>query len=172
MPRQLSRSALLRTGAVAAVAGAFPRLAAAAALPEGDLAYLRLLVGVELLTLDFSSRHAGYKQMHTDDTAHYNGLVNLLGTSGVVAATPGDVDFSYPKNAKLAALAVSLKSIAVGAYAGALENVASPSVRLPLAQILVNESRQLGGLEGGAGRAFGPALTIESVSAALGEYES
>lgn len=170
MPRQLSRGAFLATGAAAAL---FPaRTALAAALPEGDLAYLRLLVGVELLTLDFSSGHPGYKQMHADDTAHYDGLANLLRTSGVVAATPGDVDFSYPRHAKPAALAVSLKSLAVGAYAGALESVASPAVRLPLAQILVNESQQLSALKGGVGRAFGPALTIEAVSAALGAYES
>lgn len=168
MPRQLTRGSFLAAGAAAAL---FPGRALAAALPEGDLAYLRLLVGVELLTLDFSSSHPGYKQMHADDTAHYHGLVNLLGASGVVAATPGDVDFSYPKKAKPAELAVSLKSLAVGAYAGALENVASPAVRLPLAQILVNESEQLAALRG-VGRPFGPALTIESVSAALGEYES
>src|SRR5581483_4334607 len=150
MPRHFTRATLLRTGAVAAVAGAFPRLAAAAALPEGDLAYLRLLVGVELLTLDFSASHAGYKQMHADDTAHYNGLANLLAASGVTAATADDVDFSYPKKAQPAELAWTLKSLAVGAYAGALENVQSPDVRLPLAQILVNESQQLSALKGGA----------------------
>src|SRR5437868_2931017 len=114
MPRQITRATLLRTGAVAAVAGAFPRLASAAALPEGDLAYLRLLVGVELLTLDFSSSHTGYKRMHADDSAHYHGLVNLLGRGGVVAATPGDVDFTYPAKAQAAQLARTLKSLSVG----------------------------------------------------------
>lgn len=169
MPRQLTRGSFLAVGAGAAL---FPARALAAALPEGDLAYLRLLVGVELLTLDFASGRAGYKQMHADDTAHYNGLVDLLGRSGVKAATPGDVDFTYPAKAAPARLARTLKSLSVGAYAGALENVQSPAIRLPLAQILVNESRQLATLTGAVGHAFGPALTIDAVSAALDEYES
>ena len=165
MPRQISRGAFLATGAAAAF---FPaRAALAAVLPEGDLAYLRLLVGVELLTLDFASSHPGYKQMHADDTAHYHGLANLLAASGVTAATAADVDFSYPKGTTM----TTLKSLAVGAYAGALENVQAQAVRLPLAQILVNEAQQLGALEG-VGRAFGPALSIAAVSSALDEYES
>ena len=166
MPRQLSRGTFLAAGAAAAL---FPaRAALAAVLPEGDLAYLRLLVGVELLTLDYASRHHGFAQLHADDTAHYNGLVDLLGRSGVVAATAGDVDFAYPKGTTM----TRLKTLAVGAYAGALENVQSPSIRLPLAQILVNEAQQLSTLRRGVGRAFGPALTIDAVSAALDEYES
>jgi hypothetical protein len=169
MPRQLTRGSFLAAGAGAAF---FPARALAAALPEGDLAYLRLLVGVELLTLDFAARHAGYKQMHVDDTAHYNGLVDLLGRSGVRAATPGDVDVSYPAKATPPQLARKLKSLSVGAYAGALANVQTPAIRLPLAQILVNESQQLASLTGVVGRAFGPALTIDAVSAALDEYES
>jgi hypothetical protein len=169
----MSRGLLLKSGAALALAGALPSFASAGPLPEGDLAYLRLLVGVELLTLDFSSTHGGYKQMHADDTAHYAGLANLLASSGVQAATADDVDFSYPKKATPAELAWTLKSLAVGAYAGALENVQSPAIRLPLAQILVNESQQLSALKHGAvGRPFGPALTIAAVSAALDEYES
>lgn len=168
----LTRNGLLKSGAALAFAGALPSLASAAPLPEGDLAYLRLLVGVELLTLDFSASHSGYTQMHADDTAHYRGLSNLLAASGVQAATSDDVDFSYPKKAKPEQLARTLKSLAVGAYAGALENVQSPATRLPLAQILVNESRQLSVLEGGVGHAFGPALTIDAVTTSLDEYES
>jgi hypothetical protein len=169
MPRQISRGGFLSAGAAAAI---FPTRAFAAPAPEGDLAYLRLLVGVELLTLDFSSSHSGYKQMHADDTAHYNGLVDLLGRSGVRAATPDDLDFTYPKKAQPAQLARTLKSLSAGAYAGALENVQSPAIRLPLAQILVNEARQLASLTGAVGHAFGPALTINAVSSALDEYES
>ncbi len=173
----MTRGVLLKSGAALALAGALPGFASAAQLPEEDLAYLRLLVGVELLTLDFSSSYSGYKEMHADDTAHYNGLVNLLGTSGVVAATPDDVDFSYPKKATPAQLAWTLKSLAVGAYAGALENVQSSAIRLPLAQILVNESQQLSSLaqpvgKAAVGHAFGPSLTIAAVSSALDEYES
>jgi hypothetical protein len=164
---------LIKSGAALALAGALPSFATAAPLPEEDLAYLRLLVGVELLTLDFTSSHSGYKQLHADDTAHYNGLVDLLGKSGVVAATADDVDFAYPKNATAADVAWKLKSLAVGAYAGALENVQSGDVRRPLAQILVNESQQLSSLKGGAiGKPFGPALQIDAVSAALDDYES
>ena len=166
MPRHLTRGSFLAAGAAAAL---FPaRTALAAVLPEGDLAYLRLLVGVELLTLDFAAKHKGFTRLHADDTAHYHGLASLLASSGVTAATAGDVDFSYPKGTTMS----KLKTLSVGAYAGALENVQSTSVRLPLAQILVNESRQLAVLEGGFGHAFGPALSIAAVSSALDEYES
>jgi hypothetical protein len=75
-----------------------------AAPPDADLAYLRLLVGAELLTQDFLSKHKGdplIAQMLADDGAHYRALANLLAQAGVQAATADDVDFTYPKGPPL-----------------------------------------------------------------------
>jgi len=74
-------------------------------------------------------------------------------------------------------LAWKLTSLALGAYLGALENVQTPSIRLPLAQIAANEAQQLSALAPLVGRqaigaAFAAALPIDVVSAALDEYES
>ena len=161
--------------------------------PDGDLANLRLLVGVELLALDYQGQalaggklsapaSALFKQGVASDTAHYNGLVDLLGKGNVVAATADDIDFAYPKGSfdsepAILKLADRVQALALGAYTGALENIQTPLLRLPVAQITANEAQHvaaLGVLAGKPvlGRAFGPSLQIDDVTAALDEYES
>jgi hypothetical protein len=163
------------------VAGALPGVARAAAPADADLAYLRLLVGVELLTLDFAARHLAaaraLKQIHAHDTAHYRGLASLLAAAGQQAATPADVDFAYPASVRPLELGRRLKALALGAYLGAVEAVQSPRLRLPIGQIAAAEAQHAGVLAQLAGkdpigRAFAEALPIERVSAALDEYES
>src|SRR5262249_47146933 len=166
---------------------------AAASVPDGDLSYLRLLVATELLKADFAT-HAVAKgalappavrivrRMHAADTAHYTGLAALMNDAGQPPATAGDIDFSYPRGSftsarSTAMLAWKLTSLALGAYLGALENVQTPSIRLPLAQIAANEAQQLAALAPLVGRAaiggaFAAALPIDVVSAALDGYES
>jgi len=59
---EFSRASLLTRGAATVVAAsAFGGLAshASAAVPDGDLAYARLLVALELLSLDFYTRAIG-----------------------------------------------------------------------------------------------------------------
>ena len=201
MADRLTRGAVLRRGAIAggalAVGGVGAAVLAAPAgamtFPDGDLANLRLLVGAELLALDYQGQAlssgllsapaaALFKQAVADDTAHYDGLVDLLGKGNVVAATSDDIDFAYPKGsfdseAAILKLAGEIQELALGAYVGALENLQTPLIRLPVAQIAVNEAQHEAALASLAGRpvlgrAFGPALQIDAVSAALSNYES
>ncbi len=175
--------------ALSALAGS----ASAAAIPDGDLAYLRLLIGAELLTADFqtqalaSSKLADstmgvVKQMLADENAHYAGLAQLMAAAGQVAATADDIDFSYPagsfdSESAIVKLAASLEALVLGAYLGAVENVQTAQLRLPIGQISANEAQHvsvLGPLSGkpAIGRAFAPALQIGVVSTALDAYES
>jgi Ferritin-like domain len=166
---------------------------AAAAVPDADLAYLRLLVATELLKADFATRAlAGgrlgrpaatiVRRMHVADNAHYTGLAALMNDAGQPPASAGDIDFSYPRASfasanSTAALAWKVTSLALGGYLGALEQVQTPSIRLPLGQIAANEAQQQSALAPLVGRqaigsAFAAALPIDVVSAALDQYES
>lgn len=192
----MNRAGLLRTGVGggAALLGlgvwATP---AAAAVPDVDLAYLRLLVAAELLKADFATQAlasgklgapatAIVRHMRADDNAHYNGLAALMSGAGQTPATADDIDFSYPRGSfasarSTATLAWKVTSLALGAYLGALENVQTPSIRLPLGQIAGNEAQQQSALaplvgQQEIGSAFAAALPIDVVSAALDEYES
>ena len=65
----------------------------------------------------------------------------------------------------------------LGAYVGALENVQTPQLRLPIGQIAANEAQHQGALAAlrgkpVIGKAFAPALQIGAVTAALDDYES
>ena len=192
----MNREGLLRTG----VGGGAALLGlgvwagrAAAAVPDVDLSYLRLLVATELLKADFATRAGAsgklskpaaalVQHMRKADTTHYTGLAALMSEAGQPPATSGDIDFSYPRGSfasarSTATLGWKLTSLAVGAYLGALEQVQTPSIRLPLAQIAANEAQQQSALAALVGRpaigdAFAAALPIDVVSAALDDYES
>jgi hypothetical protein len=194
---RFDRGALLRHGAafVAAGGGALllPAVAGAAAIPDNDLAYLRLLIGVELLAADFQAQalaggkvgggaRAVLEQTRADERAHYAGLARLVSAAGQVPATADDIDFSYPRGsfssqAAVLKLAWSLETLAVGAYLGAVENVDTSQLRLPIGQIAANEAQHVSALAGllgkpAIGHAFAPSLSIGAVSAALDGYES
>jgi hypothetical protein len=198
--RGLSRVELLRRGAgggaILAVSGAGLGAfagAAGAAVPDVDLSYLRLLVGSELLKGDFESRalrsgklasprRAVLRRMREADAAHYKGLAGLLNGAGQAPAVAGDIDFSYPPGSfasreTIAKLAWRLVALTLGAYLGAVENVQTPQLRLPLGQIAANEAQQLSALapfshKAVVGSAFATVLSIDAVSSALDEYES
>src|SRR5262249_12786664 len=163
------------------------------AVPDGDLAYLRLLVAAELLKADFASSALGsgklgksgarlFRRTRSDDGAHYKRLAALMTGAGQQPATAADIDFSYPAKTFKSASSIAkrgsrIATVALGAYLGALENVQTPSLRLPFAQIAANEAQQVAALAPLAGRpsvgaAFAPALPVASVSAALDAYES
>jgi Ferritin-like domain len=198
---RFSRAGLLRQGVAGggalllsgSAASAFASSAAAATVPDGDLSYLRLLIGTELLTADFQTQALAsgklspasatlLKQLLADETAHYNGLANLLSLAGQIPATSDDINFAYPKGsfdseASIMKLAATLEDLTLGAYLGAVENVQTPQLRLPIGQIAANEAQHVSALAvaGGkppVGRAFAPALQIATVSAALDVYES
>jgi hypothetical protein len=188
----LTRRALVRSSLAGGALLIAPGVARASA-PDSDAAYLRLLVGVELLTADFYDRALGSgrldpqttalaRQMRADDRAHYNGLATLLSNLGQVPATAGDIDFAYPTGAlasprSILELGAKLESLALGAYLGAVENVQTQQLRLPIGQIAANEAQHASALAHALGRkpigrAFAPALQIAAVSAALDTYET
>ena len=192
----MNRAGLLRTGVGGGAAllglGVWAERAAAA-VPDVDLSYLRLLIATALLKADFATRAAAsgklgrpaaaiVRRMHTADKAHYTGLAALMNDAGEPPATADDIDFSYPRGSfasarSAAALAWRLTSLALGAYLGALEQVQTPSIRLPLGQIAANEAQQQSAFAPLVGRqaigsAFAAALPIDVVSAALDAYES
>jgi NAD(P)-dependent dehydrogenase (short-subunit alcohol dehydrogenase family) len=196
MPMQMvDRATLVRRGAGLLAGGAVLGLAPAAfaAVPDEDLAYVRLLIGVELLEVDFQARALAsgrldpqtgrlLRTIATQEKAHLTGLSVLVTNAGQVPATADDVDFAYPKGtfasaAKIQRLADTIETLALGAYLGAVENVQTAAWRLPLGQIAATESRHVGALAAAAGkpvlgRAFAPSLQIDAVSAALDVYES
>ncbi|HZP73411.1 MAG TPA: ferritin-like domain-containing protein [Gaiellaceae bacterium] len=191
------RAELVRRACVAVAAGAgvaaLARPAAAATLPDEDLAYLRLLIGSELLEVDFTSQalasgkldtasSAVVKQMAADEKAHDNSLAQLLAGSGQTPATSEDIDFGYPKGSfatkhAILSLAHSIETVVLGAYLGAIENVQTPALRLPIGQIAATEAQHVGALAalGGKpviGRAFAASLQIDTVSSFLDTFES
>jgi hypothetical protein len=198
----LTRQALLRRtavgGAAIAAGGATAPLllatqARAAPVPDSDLTYLRLLVGVELLAVDFHTRAlAGgklgtasttlVKQLLSDEKAHYAGVAQLLTAAGQAPATADDIDFAYPKgtfSSEAATLraAGAIESLALGAYLGAIQSIQSGDLRLPVGQIAANEAQHLGAVSARAGRRpvgrpFAAALDIDAASRALDVYES
>jgi hypothetical protein len=120
--------------------------------------------------------------MAADEKAHYGGLAELLNDAGQVPATAADIDFSYPKGSFESAraimkLASRIEALTLGAYLGAVENVQTPAIRLPIGQIVANEAQHVGALAAAVGRpvigrAFAPALQIDAASAALSAFES
>lgn len=199
MPQQClsTRGELLRRGGGAIFAGtAFAALAggADAATPsDSDLAYLRLLVAAELLAADFErkalasgklSRHSRVLigKMAADDKAHYARLAGLVTAAGQPPASAGDIDFSYPKGSfasqsSMLKLAAEIETVVLGAYLGAVENVETAELRLPIGQIAANEAQHAGALaalrgHSVIGRAFAPSLQIDAASAALDRFES
>ena len=180
---------LVSASGLAGLAG----VASAATIPDADLAYLRLLVAAELLAVDFQThaltsgklRHSATKllrQIRSDEKAHYTSLANLMTAAGQTPTTAGDIDFSYPKGsfrsqASILRLAGRLEHLMVGAYVGAIGNVGTPELRLPIGQIAANEAQHAGALAGLAGRSvigspMAQALPIAAVSDALDQFES
>jgi Ferritin-like domain len=169
-------------------------MASAGISSDADLAYLRLLIAAELLAFDFQTdalasgklRHHGasgvVRRMRADENAHYTQLANLMVAAGQTPATAGDINFSYPKGsfrsqASILRLAWRLEHLMVGAYVGAIENVETPELRLPIGQIAANEAQHAGAVAaigGGSviGKSFAPSLSMAAVSDALDEFES
>ena len=196
-----SRAELVRRGVVGGGAlivsasglAVLPAVASADTLPDGDLAYLRLLFAAELLGIDFQTQALAsgklqhdartlLRQMRADETVHYKKLAAVMTAAGQVPATSADIDFSYPKGTfrtsrPITTLTARLERLMVGAYLGAVENVETADVRLPIGQIAANEAQHAGALaalhgESVIGKAFAPAMSIGEVSNALDEYES
>src|SRR6187397_2341726 len=162
MDGELSRATLLaRGGKVAATvvaASAFGGLAASAsaAVPDGDLAYARLLVALELLSLDFYTRAIGaggssqleLRRARAAERRHYDLVAAVLIDAGQVPATAQDIDFSYPRgsfasSAAVARLGVRLESLSLGAYLGAVRSLQTPLYRDHAARAAARDAQHL-----------------------------
>jgi hypothetical protein len=196
----LSRADLLARGGKGAallVAGSalgfVPEAATADTVRDGDLAYARLFVTVELLTLDFYGSAIASKQFdkgqlpdlrraRADEKQHYDSAAAFLVSAGQVPATAADIDFSYPRGSfvskrAIAGLGVRLESIALRGYLGAVEGYESNALKQLAARAAASEAQHLsvfaaevGGRRIGA--AFPRPLTIDRVSGALDAFTS
>ena len=199
--RQLSRTELIarggRGGAALLLAGSLFGLSAGEAdadtIPDGDLAYARVLVAVELLAIDFYATAiaagllgrtptADLRRALADERKHYAAAAAILTGAGQAPATADDIDFSYPHGSfatagSIARLGVRLESLALGAYLGAVAGFATAALRLPAAQVAANEAQHRSvftGLAQGAriGPAFAAPLAIDRVSDELDRFTS
>ncbi|MES1248083.1 MAG: ferritin-like domain-containing protein [Actinomycetota bacterium] len=182
--------AVLGAGSVFAAVAAPAR---AATLPDGDLAYLRLLIGAELLGADFYANAAAAQPYGgaaardltvalANERAHYASLAAILTGAGQVAATAGDIDFSYPKGSfattgAVTKLAVELETLFLATYLGAAGGVQAVSLAQPIAQIAANQAQHLAVFSRLLGRsAFKAAmpapLAVEAATQALAAYTS
>jgi hypothetical protein len=180
-------------GAFAARAGATPPNDALGLLPAPDLAYARLLIGWELLTIDFYTHALASKHLDrasadvarlavANEQAHYTYLAGVLAGAGDVALTAADVSFTYPATGFYTArsvthLALTLEGLALGTYLGAGGNVATPALSSAIAQIAANEAQHLSVLSLNDGvsafrDAFPATMTMEDSSNALDNYTS
>jgi Ferritin-like domain len=193
MDGELSRATLLARGAATVVAAsAFGGLAsrASAAVPDGDLAYARLLVALELLSLDFYTRAIGagggsqleLRRARAAERRHYDAVAAVLTNAGQVPATAQDIDFSYPRGSfasrvAICRLGVRLESLSLGAYLGAVGSLQTPLYRDHAARAAASEAQHLSVFAGEVGgRRVGPplpaALPLARVSDALDTYTS
>jgi hypothetical protein len=196
---RFSRAELLFRGAKGGTAllvagssyGALASTAAADSYSDNDLAYLRLLIGVELLGADFYTRAiqaqpyaaAGQSTLERalfNEGEHYASLAGFVTASGQIPATSDDIDFGYPKGsfttvAAVTSLAVTLETLFLGAYLGAVDGVQYASLKQPLARIAANQAQHLAVFSELLGRkafdlSFPSPLTIDQASDGLGTY--
>ena len=201
MTGRISRSQLVARGAKGGAAfllggsfaGSLVDSAAADAIPDGDLAYARLLVGAELLALDFYGRAIASRRLSPDalgyakrarlnERTHYDRMSEILSSAGQTPAVASEFDFSYPKGAfgsrsSIAKLGVTLEGAFMGAYLGAVDGLLTSALKQPVAQIAANEAEHLSVFMRLSGRspigvALPRALTIDEASNALDVFAS
>ena len=204
MPAEFTRAAALRGGAallltgaglavLAPPAAATPPDSTLGALPAGDLAYVRLLIALELLSIDFyghalasghlsraEARHA--RLAHANERDHYAFLARVLSASSGVPLTAADLDFTYPQGAFASAsslldLAIALETLSLSTHLGGAGGVTTPALSGALAQIAANEAQHRAAFAPAAkatlfGDAFPEPFTIEEASNALDAYTS
>lgn len=200
MSAPITRGQLLARGAkggtallvVGSALGRFAGVAAADPVPTtADLAYARLLVGVELLASDFytqaiaaantGKRVGGYlKRAYANEQAHYESVAAIISGAGQTPAVAGDIDFSYPAGtfagqSSIVTFARQLEGMMLGAYLGAIAGIETDGLEAGLAGIAACEAQHsayfttaLGGKAFGA--AFPPALSVDEVSNAIDAY--
>jgi hypothetical protein len=197
----VNRAQLFSRGAKGGVAliaagsalGPLAATAAADVFDDNDLSYLRMLIGVELLGMDFyetaaSAGHFGkvgtgrLEQALFNEKQHYQSLATYATGSNVVPLTSDDVDFTYPEDAftsagSIAKLAVTLETAFVGAYLGAVDAIHNTGLRTAVARIAANQAQHLTVFTQLLGNrpyplSFPNPLSIADATAALDPYSS
>ena len=196
---RLSRARLLSTGAKRGAAllvagsafGTLADTAAADPLSDNDLSFARLLVGVELLSIDFylqamnSSKFkpVGQKYLRTaftNEVDHYRTVADILSGAGYTPAVSQDFQFVYPSGSfssriSIARLGRQLETVFLGSYLGAVAAVQAQALVQPIARIAASEAQHLSlwGFELGGhpiSAAFPAPLTIDEVSAVMDQF--
>ena len=165
--------------------------AAADPLSDNDLALARLLVGVELLSIDFylramnsgEFRPVGQKYLRTtfvNEVDHYRTVAEILSGAGYTPAAAEDFSFTYPRASygsrlEIARLGRQLETMFLGSYLGAVAAIQAQPLVQPLARIAASEAQHLSlwGFELGGhpiSAAFPAPLTIDEVSAVMDEF--
>ena len=178
---------VLAGGSLAALA----EPASADPLPNLDLAYARLLVGVELLSTTFygqaiaasttTHRITKYlKRAHLNEQEHYESVSGILIGSANAPAGPDDVNFTFPTGTfeserSILGFAQQLESLTLGAYLGAIGGIQTSNFKQGLAQIVACEAQHSAyftGLRGGRffGLSFPTPLTMSQTSNALDAF--
>jgi hypothetical protein len=179
---------LLLAGSTAAV---LVPAASAEPLSDNDLAYVRLLVGAELLGIDFytraieANRLAGKGQKYlkaalANEKEHYQSVAGILSGALLVPLVAGDVDFTYPQRAfdtagSITKLAAQLEATFVGAYIGAAGAIQASGLVGGIASIAANQAQHLSVFQNmlfgkPINVAFPPALSIEQASNAMDAF--
>jgi hypothetical protein len=167
------------------VASVLAPAAVADPLSDNDLAFARLLVGAELLAIDFYTRALDAKKLAPrgqkllraallNEKEHYKSVAAILSGAGLSPAVADDLDFVYPKAAfdtvgSIARLGDQLETALVGAYLGAVGGVQATGLLSGLGSIAANEAQHLSIFQDYLyGRpinvSFPKALTIEQAS--------
>jgi Ferritin-like domain len=186
-----------RGGAVLLAGGAaLGRLAGTASadpIPPADLAYVRLLVGAELLAADFyvqavAAANSGpavrnyLRRALLNEQEHYQAVAGILSGASITPASSADIDFTYPKGSfadepSILKQAVELENIMMGAYLGALGGIQTNAFKTGLAEIAAAEAQHLSYFSTVRGGkpfwlSFPLALTIDQASNAMDAYTS
>ena len=199
MSLQFTRAELFSRGAKGGAAllvagsavGVFAGTAAADPLSDNDLAYVRLLIGTELLGIDFYSRAVDAKKMSAqgqkvlkaalaNEKEHYQSVSAILTGASLVPLTAADIDFSYPKTAfdsasSITKLAAELEAAFTGAYLGAAGGMQASSLVGGIASIGANQAQHLSAFQNvlfgkPINVAFPKAMSIPDVSNVLDTY--
>jgi hypothetical protein len=189
----LTRAELFRSGArggaallvAGSAASVLVPAAAADPLSDNDLAFARLLVGAELLGIDFYTRAVDAKKFPgrsqrilrtalLNEKEHYQSVAAILSGAGLVPAVAADIDFVYPRGSfdttgAIAKLGSQLETAFVGAYLGALGGMQATWLLSGIGSIAANQAQHLSVFQNWLfGKpinvSFPKAMTIQQVS--------
>jgi Ferritin-like domain len=176
-----------------AVLGPLAKTAAADPIPSTDLAYVRLLVGAELLAGDFYEQAiaasvatptvAHYLERASfNEQEHYQSVAGIISGTGATPAAPADFDFTYPKGsfeteASIEQLALQIENLVLGTYLGAIGGIQTNFFKTGLAEIAACEAQHVSFFSSATGGkafnlSFPPALTMEEASNAFDAFAS